>query len=189
MSAQPIDPRALKACPFCGNQPVTVFDANFNSVSCQTGACVNPSTGSWLTREEAIKAWNARAIIQSHFAESVNRLEVWRVAITLANNICVQESDRINSEDGSLEAVNALSDCAKRIRGWLEPENSQLDEMLKEAGVKTLPPSMADELAEALRPFSQMMEDVRRVRPDLEFASIKHAEELLTRYDAQKGQS
>jgi hypothetical protein len=64
-----------------------------------------------------------------------NQLDVWRVAITLAHNICVQESDRINNEDGSLESVNALSECAKRIRGWLEPEDSQLVEMLNEAGV------------------------------------------------------
>lgn len=60
---------------------------------------------------------------------------IWRAALTLANNINVQESDRINADDGPLEACHALSECCTRIRGYLEPPDEQLAEMFAEAGV------------------------------------------------------
>lgn len=60
---------------------------------------------------------------------------IWRAALTLAHNMCVQTSNRINDDDGSLEVVHALSDEAKRIRGWMEPTDEQLVEMFTEAGV------------------------------------------------------
>lgn len=65
--------------------------------------------------------------------------DAWRAAITLANNICVQESDRINDDDGPTEAIHMASECARRIRGHLEPTDDQLDEMLAEATGKPLP--------------------------------------------------
>jgi hypothetical protein len=57
----------------------------------------------------------------------------WRVAITLANNICVQESDRHNGNDASFGA-EASAECARRIRGWIEPTDEQLVEVLREGG-------------------------------------------------------
>lgn len=60
---------------------------------------------------------------------------IWRAALTLAHNINVQESDRINADDGSLEACHALSECCTRIRSYLEPPDEQLAEMFAEAGV------------------------------------------------------
>lgn len=45
---------------------------------------------------------------------------VWRAAITLANNACVQISDRANAEDGPTEVISTASDCAKRIRSFIE---------------------------------------------------------------------
>lgn len=60
---------------------------------------------------------------------------IWRAALTLAHNLCVQDSNRINDDDGSLEVVHALSDEAKRIRGWLEPSDDSLAAMFEEAGV------------------------------------------------------
>lgn len=60
---------------------------------------------------------------------------IWRAALTLAHNMCVQTSNRVNDDDGSLEVVHALSDEAKRIKGWLEPTDDQLLEMFAEAGV------------------------------------------------------
>lgn len=60
---------------------------------------------------------------------------IWRAALTFAHNINVQESDRINADDGSLEACHALSECCTRIRGYLEPPDEQLAEMFAEAGV------------------------------------------------------
>lgn len=58
----------------------------------------------------------------------------WRTALTLAHNICVQDSDRINADDGPPEAMDALSEASRRIRGWIEPTDQQLIEMLREAG-------------------------------------------------------
>ena len=60
---------------------------------------------------------------------------IWRAALTLAHNLCVQTSNRINDNDGPLEIVHALSDEARRIRGWMEPTYEQLSEMFEEAGV------------------------------------------------------
>lgn len=71
---------------------------------------------------------------------------IWRAAITLGNNICVQESDRINDDDGPMDAINATNECAKRIREWAEPDDEQLAEMFAEAGV----PAERDFMAEAL---------------------------------------
>lgn len=71
--------------------------------------------------------------------------DIWRAAMTLANNICVQESDRYLANDENEEA-RAISDCAKRIRGWLEPDDDQMREMFAEAGVRSEP----DPLGEAL---------------------------------------
>lgn len=63
---------------------------------------------------------------------------IWRAALTLAHNMCVQDSDRLNADDGSLEVVHALSDEAKRIKDWLEPTDDQLLEMFSEAGVSNI---------------------------------------------------
>jgi hypothetical protein len=60
---------------------------------------------------------------------------IWRAAITLSNNICVDESNRRNADDELSEAY-ALTDCAKRVRGWVEPTDDQLAEMFTEAEVK-----------------------------------------------------
>ena len=64
---------------------------------------------------------------------------IWRAAITLANNICVQESDRLNSDDAPCAAIDATSKCAQRIRGYAEPDAEQLAEMFAEAGVPENP--------------------------------------------------
>ncbi len=60
---------------------------------------------------------------------------LWKAALTLAHNLCIQTSNRINDDDGPLEVVHALSGEARRIKGWMNPEDDQLVEMLKEAGV------------------------------------------------------
>lgn len=57
----------------------------------------------------------------------------WNAAIVLGHNICVQENDRINDNDGSTEAMDALSECARRIKGWVDPDDKQLAEMVGEA--------------------------------------------------------
>lgn len=59
----------------------------------------------------------------------------WRAGITLGNNICVQESDRENDQDGDSGWINGTAECAKRIREWVEPDDTQLLELLAEAGV------------------------------------------------------
>lgn len=60
--------------------------------------------------------------------------EVWRAALTLANNICVQESDRYNGDDAAQEA-SAAGYCARRICDWIAPPDVQLAELLEEAGI------------------------------------------------------
>ena len=61
--------------------------------------------------------------------------EVWRAAITLANNICVMRSDDCNADDGPLDQVREASDCANAIRAWIKPTDDQLAAMFAEAGV------------------------------------------------------
>lgn len=58
--------------------------------------------------------------------------EAWNAALTLANNICVQDSDSLNAEDGSLEAMHALGAACQRIRGYLDMKPEHLDELLAE---------------------------------------------------------
>lgn len=57
--------------------------------------------------------------------------EVWRAALTLANNLCVQASDRHNSDDETDEARAAAS-CATSIRVYIDVSDDQLDEILCE---------------------------------------------------------
>jgi hypothetical protein len=59
--------------------------------------------------------------------------EVWRVAMTLANNLCAQESDRHRDDDENAEA-SAAGGCANRIRDWLEPGPETLRDLLIEGG-------------------------------------------------------
>lgn len=60
--------------------------------------------------------------------------DIWRAALTLANNICVQESDAHNADDEIAEA-GAAGYCAERIRGWLDTPDDQMAELFQEAGV------------------------------------------------------
>lgn len=71
---------------------------------------------------------------------------IWRAAITLAHNICVQQGNAINRDDGGSEAIDAATGCAQRIAGWIEPDDAQLAEMFAEAGV----PDDCDFMGEAL---------------------------------------
>lgn len=57
--------------------------------------------------------------------------EVWRTAITLANNICVQVSDRLNADDGDTAGA---SQCIDRIRPYVNISDEMLAEMLAESG-------------------------------------------------------
>ena len=70
---------------------------------------------------------------------------IWRAALTLANNICVQESDRHNDADETREARTA-SQCAARVREYIDSDDESLALMFDEAGV----PEERDPLGEAL---------------------------------------
>jgi hypothetical protein len=59
----------------------------------------------------------------------------WRAALTLANNICVQEFAREDDQDGDRGWIAGTAKCAGRIREWLMPTDEQLEDMLREAGV------------------------------------------------------
>jgi hypothetical protein len=45
--------------------------------------------------------------------------QIWNAALTLANNLCVQISDRYNDDDETTEA-HVAGECAKAIRGWMD---------------------------------------------------------------------
>ena len=62
--------------------------------------------------------------------------DIWRAAITLAHNICIQHSDDINSDDGSLEEMRTAEACAQYIVNWIKPDDDSLQEMFIEAGVE-----------------------------------------------------
>lgn len=63
--------------------------------------------------------------------------EAWLAAITLANNICVQESDRENDRDGDAGWIDGTAKCANRIREYAHPTDAELLEMLDEAGANS----------------------------------------------------
>lgn len=90
-----------------------IYCGNFRNYSIETG----------------IKNWNNRIKLSNRDRA------IWKAALTLAHNLCIQKSNEINNDDGPLDVVNALSNEAKRIKGWLNPEEDQLLEMFREAGV------------------------------------------------------
>jgi|SRR6476620_832844 len=57
-------------------------------------------------------------------------LRYWNLAITLANNECVRISDEYNNDD-HIEGANAATECAKRIREYI---NNPVPELLKGKG-------------------------------------------------------
>lgn len=67
----------------------------------------------------------------------------WLAAITLANNICVQESDRENDRDGNTAWIDGTAECAKRIREYAHPTDAELTEMLDEAGANAAKAALA----------------------------------------------
>ena len=78
---------------------------------------------------------NSLSVVFSEDEATEREREIWNAAITLANNICVQESDRRNAMDDTREA-DAANECAKRVRGFIiDADDTQLIELLSEAGV------------------------------------------------------
>lgn len=71
----------------------------------------------------------------------------WLAAITLANNICVQESDRENDRDGDTAWIDGTAECAKRIREYAHPTDAELLEMLDEAGANAAKTALAQQPA------------------------------------------
>ncbi|RRN78508.1 hypothetical protein EIM50_13545 [Pseudoxanthomonas sp. SGD-10] len=71
----------------------------------------------------------------------------WLAAITLANNICVQESDRENDRDGDTGWINGTAECAKRIREYAHPTDAELLEMLDEAGANAAKAALSQQPA------------------------------------------
>ena len=74
--------------------------------------------------------------------------DIWRAAITLAHNLCVQRSNDLNDDDGPTDRIHESADCAAAIRGWLEPEDAALEQMFQEVGVSGV--ALPDDIAWAL---------------------------------------
>jgi hypothetical protein len=60
---------------------------------------------------------------------------IWQTALTLANNICVQISDRYNADD-DIENADASNHCAKSIVAWMNINEDALSKILSEAGIE-----------------------------------------------------
>lgn len=93
--------------------------------------------------------------------------DVWRASMTLANNICVQESDRYRGDDQNIEA-GVAGECAKRVRGWLDVDLKQLHGLLMASGAIPLADRHAFEVpGEELRPAAGLVRahgsDAKRV--------------------------
>ena len=50
----------LKPCPFCGGEPLLVYDGAYASVYCPDD-CPGGNDLWWESSDEAVKAWNTRA--------------------------------------------------------------------------------------------------------------------------------
>lgn len=111
---------------------------------------------------ESSEDFAARLQFSALYAETTYR-DAWRVATTLAHNLCVQESDRINAEDGPPEAMHALGEAARRIRGWLEPTDEQLLEMLREGGVRPVETKTARDCAACMYTSEVQHSDPTRI--------------------------
>lgn len=59
---------------------------------------------------------------------------VYKMALTLAHNLCVQRSDRHNADDETSEAKTAHQ-CAVLIGTWLDASDEQIAEMMREYGI------------------------------------------------------
>jgi len=124
-------------CRMCGNTKVIVVKANPTLWNAYCNSCgQNESEASGATEDEAIMRWRLKQSAKESVEEPGEyhkAADVWRAAMTLAHNICVQESDRLNDDDGNPDAIQMASTCAGRIRGWLDPDRRQIKEMLLEA--------------------------------------------------------
>ncbi len=60
------------------------------------------------------------------------RMEGFQTAMILANNLCVQESDRFNNDDEIQESTGASS-CVARIKDYLFTESNEVDGLVAEA--------------------------------------------------------
>lgn len=73
---------------------------------------------------------------------------IWRAAITAANNICVRRSDDWNADDGPMERIDEANECAKAIRGWIEPDGVLMAELrtaIKEVSSSIRQPTKPDD--------------------------------------------
>lgn len=60
--------------------------------------------------------------------------QIWRAALTFANNICVQISDKYNADD-DIASADASSNCAKRISYWINIDDTDFSDILSDADI------------------------------------------------------
>jgi len=70
---------------------------------------VQPDGGVWISREDAIRT-------------------IWRMAMTGAANIAIDEQNRSNDDDASCDILNAQGEIIRRLKQWLEIDPQTMSE-------------------------------------------------------------
>lgn len=87
-------------------------------------------------REAAVLAKLARQEPAAWLVRDERDKGIYRMALTLAHNLCVQRSDCHNADDETDEA-RAAYQCAVLIATWLDATDAMIADMLNEAGIET----------------------------------------------------
>lgn len=99
----------------------------------ESAAPIDYEDARFMRRLERERNAARKALAECREDAGKHRVGAWGAAIVLAHNICIQEIDRINENDGPCEAMDAIKVCAERIKDWLAPTDEQSAEMIAEA--------------------------------------------------------
>lgn len=141
ISAVRRDQYAEAICPRCGHVNLVLaheFSPRITHCDTEDGGCDQPFivrvsvqpqqavTQTCVSLDDFEPIWHGLAHLHPFAA-------IWQAAMTLANNLAAQVSDRYNADDRTDEAV-AAGEVARQIRNWVQP-GGVLGQLLREAGM------------------------------------------------------